>query len=373
MTGSAPTEGAPPPPPRALVALSVLSGAVALAAGIAGGLLRSGWALPVAPGAPIAHHGGLMVCGFLGTLIGVERSVALGLRWPWLAPLLSGIGGLMILGDLGGDWALRLILAGSVVLLAVTLAILLRQVALFTAVPVLGAVCLVAGNAHWTAGRAIPELVHAWMAFLLLTITGERLELGRLRRPPTSASRALGLLSALYVGAVLAIPWMPGPAVALAGALQIGLALWLWRYDVARVTVRTSGLARYVAVCLLLGFLWLAASGALLVAIGPVEYGLGYDATLHAFFLGFVFSMIFGHAPIIFPAIFRVPITYHPAFYVPFLVMHASLLARLGGDLVGSASWRSWGAAGNAAAILGFPAVLVVTGLREARRQASEG
>ena len=57
-----------------LLALSIL----ALLAGLWAGLLRLGWSLPpIQPGLYVAH-GPLMVCGFLGTLISIERAVALG-------------------------------------------------------------------------------------------------------------------------------------------------------------------------------------------------------------------------------------------------------------------------------------------------------
>ena len=62
-------------PPRARVPLLVL-GFAALAFGIAGGLVRLGSAIP-APAGAIALHGALMVSGFLGTVIGLERAVAL--------------------------------------------------------------------------------------------------------------------------------------------------------------------------------------------------------------------------------------------------------------------------------------------------------
>ncbi|HME69219.1 MAG TPA: hypothetical protein VKM54_05055 [Myxococcota bacterium] len=39
-----------------------------------------------------------------------------------------------------------------------------------------------------------------------------------------------------------------------------------------------------------------------------------YDAILHALFLGFVMTMIFGHAPIIFPALLARPMRFLPAF-----------------------------------------------------------
>ena len=56
-----------------LIALGVLS----LLGALGGGLVRLGWPLPTTPGL-VAFHGPLMVAGFLGTVIGLERAVALG-------------------------------------------------------------------------------------------------------------------------------------------------------------------------------------------------------------------------------------------------------------------------------------------------------
>lgn len=57
-----------------LLALSM----VALLAAPCAGLLRLGWTLPaIQPGLYIGHRS-TMVCGFLGTLISLERAVALG-------------------------------------------------------------------------------------------------------------------------------------------------------------------------------------------------------------------------------------------------------------------------------------------------------
>lgn len=47
------------------------------------GLRRMGWALPT-PNSLVAGHGPLMVSGFLGTLIGLERAVALADLGGWL-------------------------------------------------------------------------------------------------------------------------------------------------------------------------------------------------------------------------------------------------------------------------------------------------
>src|SRR3990172_2284749 len=92
--------------------------------------------------------------------------------------------------------------------------------------------------------------------------------------------------------------------LAVGGIGLIAFGLWLMRNDIARRTVRKSGLTRFIAVCLLPGYVWLIAGGVLWLAFGGTSTArFLYDAMLHSLFLGFVFSMIFGHAPIIVPAV----------------------------------------------------------------------
>ena len=65
------------------------------------------------------------------------------------------------------------------------------------------------------------------------------------------------------------------------------------RYDIARATLRSTGLPRFVAACLLTGYEWLVlASGVYLLVPGAPE-GAAYDAALHAVFLGFVMVAAF--------------------------------------------------------------------------------
>ena len=66
---------------------------------------------------------------------------------------------------------------------------------------------------------------------------------------------------------------------------------------------------------------------------GQAFAGLTYDALLHTLFLGFVFSMIFGHAPIIVPAVMPIDITYHWRCYIPLVLLQASLIVRIFADL----------------------------------------
>jgi hypothetical protein len=82
--------------------------------------------------------------------------------------------------------------------------------------------------------------------------------------------------------------------------------------------------------------------------------GPRYDAMLHAVFLGFVFSMIFAHAPVIFPSIIGIALPFRRRFYLHLALLHGALLLRVGGDLALSTAVQQWGGVGNIAAVLLF-------------------
>lgn len=50
---------------------------------------------------------------------------------------------------------------------------------------------------------------------------------------------------------------------------------------------------------------------------------------LHALGLGFIVSMMLGHAPVILPAIARIKIEFGKFFYLPLVALHLSLIVRL--------------------------------------------
>lgn len=80
----------------------------------------------------------------------------------------------------------------------------------------------------------------------------------------------------------------------------------------------------------------------------------GYDATLHAIFIGFVFSMIVGHAPIIFPSVLEIALPFHPGFYSHLVLLHLSLVLRVVGDVTAWWPGRLWGGTLNVVAVLLF-------------------
>ena len=114
----------------------------------------------------------------------------------------------------------------------------------------------------------------------------------------------------------------------------------------------------------------LAISGAAWIA---TSLGLPWrDAALHALALGFVFSMMLGHAPVILPAVARVKLLFGPVFYVPLAVLHGSLAARLlQAHLDGRVLARA--AAGNGFAILLFAATVAGSAIARRLKQRSRG
>lgn len=114
-------------------------GMIALFAGLWAGLQRLGWDIPVLSPALPASHGPLMVSGFLGTLIALERAVALGRRWAYAAPLLTGLGGVSLIVGVGTPVGQALIVSGSLALVIIFFVFIRRQPALFTATMGLGA------------------------------------------------------------------------------------------------------------------------------------------------------------------------------------------------------------------------------------------
>ena len=323
-------------------------GAAALATGVHVGLVRLG-ALPAA-GAPPLAHGPLLVSGFLGTVIALERAVALGRGWAYLAPALTGAGALAT--ALSSPAAPPLLAAGSVVVLAVLVRVIALDRALHHQLLLLGAASWLAGNVLLAAGVAPFELVGFWIAFPVATIAAERLELVRVLAK-SRGDRALlaATVVATVAGAALSLLDRDLGFRLLGGAL-LAMAAWLLRHDVARRTIRQTGAVRYIAAALLAGYVWLGLAGVLALAFGHPVAGPRYDALLHAVFVGFVFSMIFGHALVIVPAVLSVQVPYRPRFWAHLGLLHASLALRIGGDLAGSHEARVAGSWLNVAAIV---------------------
>jgi len=169
----------------------------------------------------------------------------------------------------------------------------------------------------------------------------------------------MAIVATLLVGAAISSIDESNGLKLFAGTL-IALALWLLRYDIARRNARLAGLPRFIALCLLSGYAWLLAAGLLGLA-GALQAGHPWrDAALHCIGLGFVFAMVFGHAPIIFPAVTRIRIPYHPSLYLPLILLHLSLALRVLGGLSGQFALRQQAGLLNVLVLLAFIATLLI-------------
>ncbi|NML48605.1 hypothetical protein HHL11_32985 [Ramlibacter sp. G-1-2-2] len=340
--------------------------AASLLAGIAGGLMRVGIVVASADwlGRAALSHAALMMCGLMGTVIGIERAVAARHRFAWSAPLLSGTAGLLLLRG-ANTAAAFLLLAAGIAFIAVNALLLRRQRAAHTFLLLASACAWAIGNFLFAAAAAPVAVLPWWFAFLVMTVAAERLEMTRLMRRRPAAQPLLALvLALLLLGAALS-GVAPVACGVLFGLALLALSAWLFTFDIARRTVRAQGLPRYMAVCLLAGYAWLAAGG---LAWAATALGLpARDIALHALGLGFLFSMILGHAPVILPAIARIKLLFGNFFYLPLAALHLSLLLRLFGGLADFQARRT-GALLNAVALALFALTVVAAACAWRRR-----
>lgn len=305
------------------------------------------------------RHGPLMALGFLGTLIVTERAVGFRYPWLWAGVAASALGTLLLLAG-GPERAAGVSFAGAALLVALAFSLhLVRRRDAAGAAMLLGALAWAVSAGAFAAGVSQPRLALWWAAFLVLTIVGERLELGRFGiRSPFGWSAFVSGLALVVAGALAGFASTEIGAGA-AGAGFALLAIWGLRHDIVRRTVRIPGRARFSAAALLAGYAWLGAAAVLWPIAAPTfAGGLRYDAALHALFLGFVLSMVFGHAPTILPAVTGVRLRFTRLFYGHLALLHAGVVVRVLGDLAGEPDLRRVGAELNVAAVLLF---LVVT------------
>lgn len=321
---------------------------LALIAGILAGWQRIGWQLHV-PGLA-ADHGALMTGSFIGTLICLERSIMHSTKWWRLLPLINGASILFFFLH-QPLISYVLLITGSLGLLFLMSTYLLQSASISNILLIMGAFAWLTGNLVLFNQHTYPSAVKWWMLFLLWTILGERLELSRMLPVTRFKKWALYIVLVInLIGTLLPFHWNGDLIFSVS---LLALSGWLLIFDMSRYAVKYAGQHRYTALWLLTGYGWLSIAALWLIFQPGAPFA--YDAVLHSFFLGFVFSMIFAHVPIIFPGIFRMNISlYHPGLYGVFLLFQLSLTARIAGDAILSDPLRKWGAMINGISMLLF-------------------
>ena len=331
----------------------MLPAGLALMAGLDAALLLLGLPAPITTDRLPVVHGMLLVLGFVGTLIALERATALARWYGFLAPAVLGLGAIALVADpiplLVGK---MLLVVGTAAFTLVYIPLWRRQhdEAVLTELLAAGLAC--GGAIRWAGGADFDEVLPWLIGFVVLTIAAERVELARITLGAQAGTRVLMHAASLVAALLIGVAW-PSVGAVLLGAGLLALTLWLVQHDVARRTIRTRGATRFMAAAILCGYVWLAIAAVVLL-LGGTPQGAAYDAVAHAVFLGYTISMIMAHATTILPAVLRIDLPYRSAFWVPLGLLQLSLVVRLGlGDALG------WGPAWQLGGVLGVLALLV--------------
>ncbi|HET6541194.1 MAG TPA: hypothetical protein VFG46_11955 [Chryseolinea sp.] len=326
----------------------ILFAILCLLTGLWTGLSRIGWDIFISPGS--AHHGAIMVGGFLGTLIALEKIIPLKKPTLFAIPLVSASS--VVLFNLNQPFfATLLLILASIGLTGVFLHYLKRERSLIYGLMVAGSLQWLIGNVMLLTKQFYPLAFPWWVGFILFIIISERLELMKFLPVSKSKKNLFVVFLILFIVGVLIS--FHGVGNIIAGISLICISLWLMRNDLIGITIRKNDLPKFVAISLLAGYTALLLAGILFITFS--NEWLAYDAIVHTFFIGFVFSMIFAHGPIILPGVLGSSIKpFHKILYVWLFLLHSSWLLRIFGDAFVNLPLRRMSGAMSAIAILAY-------------------
>ncbi len=320
----------------------------------------------------VSVHGALMVFGFLGTAIGMERGVAYHAgsashpSWGLIAPLLGALGVvstfvLALIPTLpqwwpaipGAFWA-----ASMFELSAVYIGIWSWQNSLTLIIQMMGSLTGALGMILYACSVPALRLAPLWMVFLVLTIIGERLELARVsftgRRVENTLLTAAGVS---VVGSIL-ILFIPEVGYVILGLSFLVLLITMLAHDIARHTFKLPGMTGFMGVAMLCAYVW-GIIGSLLWTLTPQSdlFSQRSAFALVCFDLGFTMTMVIAHACIIVPAIIRRPLPFSTLMWIPLIGLQSGLALGAIGTLRGSVQI---GQAGSVCEILSLLALLIL-------------
>jgi hypothetical protein len=319
------------------------------------GFIRIGWAFPAPLSLPIPHHGILMAGSFLGTLISVERVYTLKNRLVWLIPILM-ISSLVFILLQQNQVAFGVLLMGSIGYLMICIQNFRTYKLKGDALLLIGAFFQIVAFTTFILTHSYPISFAGWLLFFLLTIVGERLNLTRFL--PVSQKAAIELY--IWFGVLIVSSFLYHFGFALGVNLCLwGIAQWLFRNDIALINIKRDGHYQFLGAALIGAYIWLFITGSL--GLIKSDNPWLYDALLHAFFVGFVLSMVLAHAPVIFPGLLQIKQRpFHPFMYVWLIALHISLFLRIYGDLSENYELRKLGGLLNGISFVGYLLTIAV-------------
>lgn len=291
------------------------------------------------------HHGMLMLNGFAGGVIAVERMLSnQNDRW-FLIGLILLICGLALY-LLGYDFGLLLVAANIAILFLKETLVLSEKKSLNGVYQLIGLLSWFIGNLKFYQNGFYPAAVPFWIVFILMMIVGTRL----------SKMEKEDLMSLVFSLTAFFSFWLGfhGYGQAIYGIGLIALSIRLCYLEIRNGSKHLVGLVS--------AYFWLLLTGISSLVSDHILYS--YDLVLHAFFLGFFFSMIFINAPdALLKKLGLNRLNTYPNFWVLFLSL--GLIARLiVGDLFHVQEARNMGGILNLLTILLYAAYILFQAIR---------
>lgn len=321
---------------------------LSLLLGIYTGWLRLGWNIPMST--TIAHHGLIMIGSLVATLIIIERIVSIKKAWLYFLPFINAMS-LPAFYFQQDKLALIFLMVGSSGLFFVYFFLYIKYRERYIVFMMVGGLFLLLGILIIFFKNRYPDAVPYWIGFLLLTILGERIDLGKFLPYKKFKLPILWFSLSFFIIGLFTHYYLWGHW--FSGCGMILLAIWLLKYDIVNKSIKSHGIHKYIGVVLFSGYIWLLFSGILMIL--NLNLVFFYDALLHSFFLGFVFLMIFAHGPIIFPGVMGFTFTpFHKSLYTWMFLLNVSLALRIIADVLFLINLRQLSGLLNGVVIIGF-------------------
>lgn len=315
----------------------------ALLSGIWTGLIRVGLDLPLKQG--MTNHGAIFVCSFVSTLIFFKTIKDSGKKFLLVIPLLNVISIIPLLLNQTKPAFLLLTITSigfTVFIFTQTKSISdIKSIAFL-----LGSLCLVVGNFKLFLTGFYPVAVPFWIGAVLLIIFAENINESIIR----SRFRLLWFVLTVSITIAVFIPFHSS------GELILGILLLVFSI-VIPVTLFSEYKKLQLPLFFKSGFItsyfFLFLTG--LIYVSGTYTGYHYDASVHSFFLGYLFVMIF--TDIGSGRCLSNGNSEHKTYFINYFwifLLSVSLLMRIYADFDMATSIRIFAAKFNGVAILGF-------------------
>ncbi len=283
-------------------------------------------------------HGNLMIGGFLATLIMFERMIALQITWLVWVPYVYG-GTALFLHT--GNPAVQVLHVASLAGWLMHRWMAAKKFRDF-AKPLVESCSFIAasGALLYPGGTAAsPVVALAALSFPVSTIAVERLELA-LKMKKAPGHLLVGLLC-VWSLAWISSAWSGMPGIPVMGILTFLMTAMIFRFDVQAHLKGQTGIHKFLARALVVAYIWLFVVALSLIGWNIIPWSIRKDLVFHFLGLGFIFTMILAHAPLILPAVFGRSSVQKPPERL-FWLFQTTTLLRIIGDVFVFCSVALW-------------------------------